>query len=106
VKVLALMRPPKGVDVRPRVAAHAREELRALWDLYSEGHVREMYWPGRPGAVLVLEAESTDAARSLLSRLPLVSERVMELELIELQPFGALERLFDTPSATTATVDE
>jgi hypothetical protein len=106
MKFLAVMRPPEGVDVRGQVAAYAREELHALWDLYRDGHVREMYLTGRPGAVLVLEVESADAARSLLSRLPLISERIMELELIELQPFTGLERLFDTPPASIATADE
>jgi hypothetical protein len=94
MKLLALLRPPRGTDVREAVAAHARQELLALWDLYSDGLVREMYLPGGPGAVLILEADSKDAAAEQLQRLPLLTDRVMELELIELQPFRPMQMLF------------
>jgi hypothetical protein len=94
VKVLAIMRPRDGVDVRPAVARHAAAELRALWDRYRQGLVREMYSPGGPGAVLVLETSSLDEAERELSQLPLLADSVMSLELIELRPFGAIEILF------------
>jgi hypothetical protein len=95
VKLLAIMRPREGVDVAREVADHARAELRALWNLYREGLVREMYSPGGPGAVLVLEAGSITEAERALSELPLLAQRIMSLELIELRPFGAIEMLFD-----------
>ena len=94
MKLLALLRPPQGSDVREALAAHAHQELLALWELYSEDWVREMYLPGGPGAVLVLEADSREAATERLRRLPLVSDHVMELELIELQPFRPIQLLF------------
>jgi hypothetical protein len=94
MKVLAIMRPAEGVDVRSALAVHGREELRALWRLYRDGAVCEMYSPGKPGAVLVLDAESLESATALLQTLPLIADSVTELELIELRPFAAIEMLF------------
>jgi len=88
------MRPLDGVDVRGEVMRHADAELRALWRLYGEGVVREMYAPGGPGAVLVLEGDSAREVEAALSRLPLLAADVMSLEVIELRPFAALAMLF------------
>lgn len=52
MKLLAIMRPRDGVDVRTGVERYAEAELRALWALYRDGLVREMYSPGGPGALL------------------------------------------------------
>ena len=94
MKLLAIMRPRDGVDVQREVARHAASELGELWKLYRGGTVREMYAPAGPGAVLVLEADSVEAAQEALSQLPLLVNEVMALELIELRPFTALQMLF------------
>jgi hypothetical protein len=88
------MRPRDAVDVRVEVARHADAELRALWELYRDGVVREMYSPGGPGAILILEAESAQDAEHRVSQLPLIASGVMALEVIELRPFAAIEMLF------------
>lgn len=75
MRLLAIMRPRDGVDVRTGVARHAEAELRALWALYRDGFVREMYSPGGPGALLVIEASSAEAAQQGLSQLPLIANR-------------------------------
>jgi hypothetical protein len=100
VKLLAIMRPRDGVDVGTGVSRHAEEELRALWRLYRDGLVREMYSPGGPGALLVIEASSVEEAHLLLSSLPLIANEIVALELIQLRPFSALQMLFSAkPSA-------
>jgi hypothetical protein len=91
------MRPSDGLDVRVEVARHADAELRALWQLYRDGVVREMYLPAGPGAILVLEAGSVNEAERHLSQLPLIAADVMALEVTELRPFAAIEMLFTTP---------
>ena len=58
MKLLAIMRPAGGADVREAVTARARAELSVLWALYRDGVVREMHSPGGPGSVLILEAAS------------------------------------------------
>jgi hypothetical protein len=100
LKLLAIMRPRDGVDVRAEVPRHAHTELRALWQLYRDGVVREMYSPGGPGAILLLETESVQTAERLLGALPLISSGVMALEVTQLRPFSAIEMLFSsaTPS--------
>ena len=90
------MRPRNGVDVRAGVARHADTELRALWQLYRDGVVQEMYSPAGPGAVLVLEAESLQEAERLVAQLPLISAGVMALEVTELRAFAAIEMLFSS----------
>ena len=94
MKILAVLRPGDGGDVRAAIAARAHEELGVLWNQYREGLVREMYSPGGPGAVLIVEAGSRDSAQSALGELPLLTDNVMTLELIELHPFTAFEMLF------------
>ena len=76
------------------IARYAREEMSALWQLYRGGAVREMYSPGRPGAVLVLEAASAPEAEAALAGLPLTAAGLIVFEVIELHPFGAFEVLF------------
>jgi hypothetical protein len=68
--------------------------MRALWQLYREGVVREMYSPGRPGAVLVLETADRQQAENAVAGLPLAMSGVIDFEVIELLPFGAFEVLF------------
>jgi hypothetical protein len=62
--------------------------------MYRAGLVREMYSPGGPGSVIVLEADSAEDATSALAALPLVANKIIEFEVIELRPFAAFEMLF------------
>lgn len=92
MKLLAIGRPREGR--LGEIGHHAREEMGALWQLYRDGTVREMYSPGRPGSVLVLEATSRGGAEVALATLPLAAAGLIVFELIELHPFGAFEVLF------------
>jgi hypothetical protein len=94
MKLLAILRPADGGHVGAAIAARAQEELGVLWNQYREGLAREIYSPGGPGAVLIVEAGSRDSAHNALGELPLLADKIMSLELIELQPFTAFEMLF------------
>jgi len=94
MKVLAVGRPLPGVDAAAEIPRLADAELTELWRLYAEGTVREMYSPGGPGAVLILETSDLARAEQALAGLPLVAEHVIAFELTELRPFAALSRLF------------
>jgi hypothetical protein len=94
LKVLAVGRPRAGIDAHTAIPPYARGELEALWRMYAAGTVREMYSPGGPGAVLMLEVESVGAGRSALADLPLVANGIVDFELIELMPFAAFASLF------------
>jgi hypothetical protein len=93
MRLLAIGRPRDGAGTDD-IARHAREEMRALWQLYRDGVVREMYSPGRPGAVLVLETVARKEAEAALAGLPLAAGGLIGFELIELHPFSAFEVLF------------
>ena len=94
MKILAILRTGDGGDLGAAIATRAQEELGVLWNQYREGLVREIYSPGGPGAVLIVEAGSRESARSALGELPLLADEIMSLELIELHPFAAFEMLF------------
>jgi hypothetical protein len=93
MKLLAIGRPRPGADTG-QITRHARGEMFALWRLYRGGVVREMYSPGRPGAVLVMETANRGEAEAALAALPLAARGVIGFELIELHPFSAFEALF------------
>lgn len=93
MKLLAIGRLREGADVR-ELTLRADDEMRALWRLYRDGVVREMYLPGRPGAVLLLEMPARRDAESALAELPLAAAGVIDFELIQLRPFSAFEVLF------------
>ncbi len=94
MKLLAVCRPRAGADVSGEIARLAHDEMRALWELYCDGVVREMYSPGGPGAVLVLEVPAARDAEAAVASLPLAAAGVIEFELIELHPFTAFGVLF------------
>jgi hypothetical protein len=93
MKLLAIGRPRAGTDAG-QIARRARDEMRALWQLYRDGVVREVYSPGRAGAVLVLETAGRQQAEDTVAGLPLAASGVIDFEVIELLPFGAFEVLF------------
>lgn len=73
----------------------AKAEAKALWRLYLNGVVREFYFrKEKKLAVLILEVKSKAEANSALSKLPYVSKKLIEFELISLRPYPGFQRLF------------
>ena len=68
--------------------------MHSLWQLYRDGVVREMYSPGGPGAVLVLEVATMQDAATAVAGLPLVAHDVIDFEFFEPRPFSAFEVLW------------
>ena len=74
---------------------HAKAEAKALWKLYLNGIVREFYFRKKKKlAVLILEVKSKAEANMALSKLPYVSKKLIEFELISLRPYPGFQRLF------------
>ena len=64
-------------------AKHSVAEVKTAFGFVAEGLVREVYsMADGSGAILVCEAESADAARAELSRLPFCQNGLLDLELI------------------------
>jgi hypothetical protein len=78
-----------------RIAALGREESVCLWRAFTSGHVRTMHYiAGHAGAVLMLEASNFAAAELLARSFPMVRAGLVDLELIGIEPYTGLERLF------------
>ncbi len=95
--VLAKRNPDVTLDeMRP----HFREEVEAVWDLYTQGIVREFYTRADNGgpAILSVESESIESAQKSLTSLPLVQLKMLDLDLIPLAPFRNLDQLFNGAS--------
>ncbi len=99
MKFLVLPKPIEGVR-REALEEHAADEIRAVWNLYAQGIVREFYTrPAEPGrVVLMLECAGVDAARDALATLPFARLRLIDFDLIPLAPFAGLARLFQAAS--------
>jgi len=94
MKILAIEKEIKNVAPE-EFAKHAKEEAKILWDLYQTGFVREFYFRAdEDAAVLMLEADSTLVANEKLEKLPFVSNKLIDFELIPLKPYPGFERLF------------
>jgi len=74
---------------------HARAEAQKVWALYQAGVIRESYFRvERSEAVLVLECQTVEEAREVLSTLPFVENKLITFELIPLKAYPGFERLF------------
>ncbi|HVP20430.1 MAG TPA: muconolactone Delta-isomerase family protein [Anaerolineaceae bacterium] len=94
MKILALEK--ELPDLTPDAfKSFAEEEAREAWALYQTGIIRELYFHAdQQSAVLVLECESVEEARSILASLPFVRERLITFEIIPLKAYPGFARLF------------
>ena len=95
MKILVMPKPREGVT-RETLTPHVAAEIQAVWELYARGIVREFYTradePGR--VVLMIEAASVGEAQNALAALPFQRAHLVDFELIPLEPFTGLSRLF------------
>ena len=99
MKMLVLPRPIPGVPPE-QLQQHAPAEIRAVWDLYEQGIVREFYTRANEAGrvVLMLEAPSEEAAKDALASLPFARLHLIDFDLIPLGSFVGLSRLFAAAS--------
>lgn len=94
MKIIALEKETKTartIDFRK----NAKAEAKALWKLYLKGFVREFYFrKEKKLAVLLLEAKNKVEAKKVLSKLPFVYKKLIEVELISPRPYSGFQRLF------------
>jgi muconolactone delta-isomerase len=94
MKILAIEREiPGGTD--EQFQKHRRDEALHVWELHQQGIIRELYFRAdRNEAILVLECESVESARQILSTLPLVKQGLITFDLIPLKAYPGFARLF------------
>ncbi|MEU9347736.1 YciI family protein [Streptomyces sp. NPDC048278] len=69
---------------REQLAPHAEDEARVLRRLKADGVVLSSFRrTDRPGAFLIVEAESLDSAREQLGQLPYAAHGLLTFEFIE-----------------------
>ena len=93
ILVLAERHGDTSVDqMRPLFKA----EVEAVWDLYTQGVVREFYTRGDQGgpAILTVECDTVEAAKKALAGLPLVEKSMIDLDFVPLAPFNGLHHLW------------
>jgi len=94
MKILALEKEldnTRTIDFRK----NAKAEAKALCQLYLKEIVREFYFRKKKNlAVLILEVKNKAEAKKALSKLPYVSKKLIEFELIPLKPYPGFNRLF------------
>jgi len=74
---------------------YAKDEARKVWELVQAGVVREAnFRVDRSEAVLVLECQTVEEARDVLSTLPFIKNELITFELIPLKAYPGFERLF------------
>jgi hypothetical protein len=97
MKILAIEHELPGATVA-QFQQFASVEARRVWELVQQNIIREAnFRADRNEAVLTLECDDIDAARSALASLPLVHHGLIEFELIPLAPYPGFGRLFAPP---------
>ena len=94
MKILAIEKELKLIDWGKESQALI-DEAKVAYNMLLSGNLREMYFTENKNAVLVLECENKSTAKQLLSRLPLVEKKIIDFEIMELQPYTGLSRLMD-----------
>jgi uncharacterized protein with GYD domain len=87
MQVLVVCRPVPGIGQSEfrRIVPAEGAALRALKE---QGVLANAWTPGRPGAVLVLEAGTGDEAAAIAAALPLAAAGLITTEVIPLSPMN------------------
>ena len=68
---------------------------KAVWSLYLNSIVREMYVRGdKRGAVLIAESPDLDTIKNAINSIPLVQKGQLGGEIVQLNPFSDLAMAF------------
>ena len=95
MKILATEKEISGVTEEQFTEEILRAEARKAWELHQAGVLREAYFTADTHeAVLVLECESVEQARSFLAGLPLIKAGLIDFKLLPLVPYDGFARLF------------
>ena len=95
MKILAIEKDVVGFRKNELDARLLEAEAMHAWELQQSGRIREMYFRSdKPAAILILECDSADHAKQVLSTLPLVRDGLIEFEIIPLVAYPGFQRLF------------
>lgn len=94
MKILAIEKELKEKD-HTNFEPHLKSEALNVWELVKDDIIREIYFDAlKHTAVIILECESVEVAKNVLTNLPLVREKFITFEFIPLTAYNGFERLF------------
>jgi hypothetical protein len=94
MKIMGVTRRRPGTTFE-RIQTLQGPEVAMVWQLMREGFIREIYFDkDKPAVVLIVEAESLEAARLRLGRLPMVAADLIEFDFTVLGTYTQIETLF------------
>lgn len=94
MKILAIEKELKIVDWEKECQSLI-DKAKTAYSMLLSGSLREIYFTENKNAVLILECEDKIGAKQLLSKLPLVERKIIDFEIMELQPYTGFSRLID-----------
>ena len=92
MKILALEKEIEGTTWE-HTEKLLEQEAQHVFQLYLSDYLREIYFTEDKNAVLILETTDRERAEKLLNDLPLVKEKKIRFEIIELKPYTGYERI-------------
>jgi hypothetical protein len=93
MKILAIEKEVPGVDWRTVSKSLLAQEALHIYHMYLGEQLREHYFNEDKCAVLVLECDSKAQAQELLGNLPLVANKLIAFEIMELHPYTGYDRI-------------
>ncbi len=97
MKILALEKEAAGIDW----SLHGdtlKAEAEYVYKLYLDGVIREIYFNEKKNAVLLMECDSLEVAKSILDYCPLVKKGLISFDVTSLHPYSGLSRLMSSKS--------
>ncbi|MFN8256463.1 MAG: hypothetical protein U0W24_12275 [Bacteroidales bacterium] len=98
MKILAIEKEHKTVDW-DKESQTLFEEAETVYNMLLSGSLREIYFTEKKTAVLILECKNKIAASRLLAKLPLVRNKLIHFEILELLPYTGFSRLIRNEKA-------
>ena len=94
MRFVSICRPLDGADME-QFQPYLDAEIRYGWDNYKNGTFREIYFRQDVlGVVVMVEADSLNAARAAVENFPLARAGLVSFETIPVGPFTNWEMLF------------
>ncbi len=94
MRFVSICRPVDGAGME-QFQPYLEAEVRYGWDNYKNGTFREIYFrQDMLGVVVMVEADSLDAARAAVENFPLARAGLVSFETIPVGPFTNWEMLF------------
>ena len=94
MKVLAIEKEIPGHSGEAFIP-HLKKEASRVWELYQSEIIREIYFDkNNHSAVMMLECKDGKEAGEYLDTLPLVKEKLIAFDIVELEPYSGFLRLF------------